>query len=101
MTITEEQVRYVAGLANLTLTAEEIPRMAADLTGILGHMDKLNEVDTSDVEPMAQVLFDTEETATLRADEGPAPSGSLACGSMGLTFAPPSRRAQPSRSHRR
>ena len=69
MTITEEQVRYVAGLANLTLTAEEIPRMAADLTGILGHMDKLNEVDTSDVEPMAQVLFDTEETATLRADE--------------------------------
>ena len=69
MKITEEQVRYVAGLANLTLTAEEIPRMAADLSGILGHMDKLNEVDTSEVEPMAQVLFDTEETATLRADE--------------------------------
>ena len=69
MKITEEQVRYVAGLANLTLTAEEIPRMAADLTGILGHMDKLNEIDTSEVEPMAQVLFDSEETATLREDE--------------------------------
>ena len=35
---------------------------------ILEHIDKLNEIDTSNVEPMAQVLFDTGETATLRAD---------------------------------
>ena len=53
----------------LPISADEIPRMAHDLTGILGHMDKLNEIDTSDVEPMAQVLFDNEETATLREDE--------------------------------
>ena len=31
-------------------------------------MDRLNEIDTTGVEPMAQVLFDADETATLRAD---------------------------------
>ena len=31
-------------------------------------MDKLKEIDTSGVEPMAQVLYDAEETATLRPD---------------------------------
>jgi aspartyl-tRNA(Asn)/glutamyl-tRNA(Gln) amidotransferase subunit C len=66
--ITEQEVRYVAGLANLTLSEEEIARTAVELDEILTHVDKLNEVDTSDVEPMAQVLFDAEETATLRED---------------------------------
>ena len=42
--------------------------MQADLESILEHFDKLNEVDTRDVAPMAQVLFEAEETATLRAD---------------------------------
>jgi aspartyl-tRNA(Asn)/glutamyl-tRNA(Gln) amidotransferase subunit C len=66
--ITEKEVRYVAGLANLTLTDPEIAKLQADLDGILEHMDRLNEVDTSGVEPMAQVLFQAGETATLRAD---------------------------------
>jgi aspartyl-tRNA(Asn)/glutamyl-tRNA(Gln) amidotransferase subunit C len=66
--ITEQEVRYVADLANLRLTEEEIHRMAADLDGILTHIDKLNELDTSDVEPMAQVLYEAGETATLRED---------------------------------
>ncbi len=69
MKISEQQVRYVADLANLTLTPDEIQRMAHDLDEILTHIDTLNEVDTSGVEPMAQVLFEAEETATLRADE--------------------------------
>jgi len=47
-------------------------RFQADLDGILEHIGKLNEIDTSNAEPMAQVLFDAEETATLRADI-PAP----------------------------
>ena len=68
MKITEQEVRYVAGLANLALSEEEIGRMARELDEILTHVDKLNEVDTSNVEPMAQVLFDAEETATLRED---------------------------------
>jgi aspartyl-tRNA(Asn)/glutamyl-tRNA(Gln) amidotransferase subunit C len=66
--ISEEQVRRVAELANLALTEEEIARMARDLSGILEHVDKLNELDTINVEPMSQVLFEAEETATLRED---------------------------------
>ena len=69
MKITEEQVRYVAGLANLQLTTEEVGRMAHDMDEILTHIDKLSELDIKDVPPMAQVLFDADETATLRADE--------------------------------
>ncbi|HEU0124176.1 MAG TPA: Asp-tRNA(Asn)/Glu-tRNA(Gln) amidotransferase subunit GatC [Bryobacteraceae bacterium] len=69
MKLTEEQVRYVAGLANLTLTDGEIHQYAHDLSDILTHIDKLNELNTDGVEPMAQVLFADEETATLRADE--------------------------------
>lgn len=68
MKITEEQVRYVADLANLRLTVDEIRRLRADLDEILAHMDKLNELDTAGVEPMAQVLYEAEETATLRDD---------------------------------
>ena len=68
MKITEQEVRRVAELANLALTEEEIVRMTKDMDGILEHMDKLNELDTSGVEPMAQVLYQAGETATLRAD---------------------------------
>jgi aspartyl-tRNA(Asn)/glutamyl-tRNA(Gln) amidotransferase subunit C len=66
--ITEKEVRYVAGLANLTLTEDEIVRMVHDLDEILTHVDKLNELDTSEVAPMAQVLYEAGETATLRED---------------------------------
>lgn len=68
MKITEKEVRYVADLANLRLTEEEIVRMAHDLDEILTHMEKLNEIDTASVEPMAQVLYQADETATLRPD---------------------------------
>ncbi len=68
MKITEQEVRRVADLANLALTDQEVARMVTDLDGILTHIDKLNELDTSAVEPMAQVLYDAEETATLRED---------------------------------
>lgn len=53
--VTLDQVRHVADLANLELTAEELPRMARDLNAVLGHIAQLNELDTSDVPPMAQV----------------------------------------------
>lgn len=75
MTLTEEQVRYVAGLANLTLSDDEIHRYTHDLSKILTHIDNLNALDTTGVEPMAQVLFEAEETASLRRDE---PHASLA-----------------------
>jgi aspartyl-tRNA(Asn)/glutamyl-tRNA(Gln) amidotransferase subunit C len=53
--VTIEDVRRVAELANLELTAEEEPRMQRDLNSILGYITQLNELDTSKVPPMAQV----------------------------------------------
>ena len=76
MKITEQEVRYVADLANLNLAGEEVRRLRDDLDEILAHMDKLNELDTSGVEPMAQVLYDAGETATLRDDQERAVLGS-------------------------
>jgi aspartyl-tRNA(Asn)/glutamyl-tRNA(Gln) amidotransferase subunit C len=69
MKITEQEVRYVADLANLRLTGDEVARLRADLDEILAHMDKLNELDTEGVAPMAQVLYQAGETATLRNDD--------------------------------
>lgn len=55
MKVTEKDVSYVADLANLELSADESARMVRDLNSILGHVDTLNELDTSNVPPMAQV----------------------------------------------
>jgi aspartyl-tRNA(Asn)/glutamyl-tRNA(Gln) amidotransferase subunit C len=68
LNLTEQEVRYVADLANLELRDDEIRRMAKDLSAILTHIEKLNELDTTEVEPMAQVLYEAGETATLRED---------------------------------
>lgn len=76
MKITEKEVRYVADLANLRLTEEEVGRMVHDLDEILTHVDTLSDIDTTNVEPMAQVLFEAEDTATLRADVEHEPLGS-------------------------
>jgi len=76
--ITEQEVRYVADLANLKLSSEEITRLSKDLDEILTHIDTLNELDTSNVQPMAQVLSDAGETATLREDREIQPIGNEA-----------------------
>lgn len=55
MKVTEKDVLYVASLANLELTEAERARMVRDLNSILDYMDRLNELDTTDVPPMAQV----------------------------------------------
>ena len=56
MKVTEQNVLYVAALANLELTDEERQRMLRDLNSILEYVNRLNELDTSGVPPMAQVL---------------------------------------------
>jgi aspartyl-tRNA(Asn)/glutamyl-tRNA(Gln) amidotransferase subunit C len=78
MKISEKDVRQVAELANLKLSDAEVSRLRAELDGILAHVDKLNEVDTSGVPPMAQVLFDTEAGSTLRGDVPVPPLGNQA-----------------------
>ncbi len=45
----------MAALANLELTADELPRMAHDLGAVLGYIAQLNELETADLPPMAQV----------------------------------------------
>jgi aspartyl-tRNA(Asn)/glutamyl-tRNA(Gln) amidotransferase subunit C len=55
MKVTEKDVAYVADLANMELSAEERAGMLRDLNSILGYIERLNELDTTNVEPMAQV----------------------------------------------
>ena len=71
--VSMDEVLRVAELANLDLTAEEVPRMQHDLNAILGHIAQLNELDTAGVPAMAQVGemlgAEIESTgASLRAD---------------------------------
>lgn len=55
MKVTDKDVAYVADLANLELTEQERRGMLRDLNSILDYIDRLNELDTSNVPPMAQV----------------------------------------------
>ena len=55
MKVTEKDVSYVADLANLDLSAQERTGMLRDLNSILDYVERLNELDVTDVAPMAQV----------------------------------------------
>jgi aspartyl-tRNA(Asn)/glutamyl-tRNA(Gln) amidotransferase subunit C len=70
MKVTEKDVLHVAGLAHLELTASERERMLKDLNSILDYMDRLNELDTSNVPPMTQTApSDEAATSAMREDE--------------------------------
>ncbi len=66
--ITRKDVEHVAALAHLELREEEREHMRQQLDAILTYVDKLNQVDTSQVEPMAQVLAPSRADAALRDD---------------------------------
>jgi len=67
--ITREDVLRVADLAYLDLTDAELQTYRAQIDEILEYVGKLNELDTANVEPMAQVLADEQTAdATLRED---------------------------------
>jgi aspartyl-tRNA(Asn)/glutamyl-tRNA(Gln) amidotransferase subunit C len=69
MRISPDDVKRVAELAYLDLTEAELEMYRAQLDEILEYIGKLNELDTSKVEPMAQVLTDDQTAdATLRED---------------------------------
>jgi aspartyl-tRNA(Asn)/glutamyl-tRNA(Gln) amidotransferase subunit C len=65
MAITKETVLHVARLARLELTPEEVETMQRDLAKILGHVEELNQLDTSGVAETAHVAA---ERAPLRPD---------------------------------
>jgi aspartyl-tRNA(Asn)/glutamyl-tRNA(Gln) amidotransferase subunit C len=55
VSVTEAEVRHVADLARLALDAETIPTIAAELNGILAHMEVLSKVNTGDAVAVAGV----------------------------------------------
>ena len=56
MSATEFDVKYVAHLARLALTPEEETKLGAQLGQILAYIEKLKELDVSQVEPMAHAV---------------------------------------------
>ena len=70
MSVSKEDVLYVAHLARLSLSGEEAENLKKDMNSILGYMETLNELDTDGVEPLEHV---TEQPAILRKDEAGEP----------------------------
>ena len=71
MSVSKEEVLYVAGLAKLHTDArKEISILSRDMNAILGYMERLNNLDTSDVEPLEHVL---ELGKTYRSDQAHEP----------------------------
>jgi aspartyl-tRNA(Asn)/glutamyl-tRNA(Gln) amidotransferase subunit C len=66
MPLTREQVRHVAMLARIGLEPGDEDFYAEQLSGILAHIDRLQQVDTDDIPPTAQVV---EVASRLREDE--------------------------------
>lgn len=65
MKIQEETIQHIAHLARLKFEGEEVKAIQDDLNNMISFMDKLNELDTDDVEPL---VFMSEEINVLRED---------------------------------
>lgn len=61
MKLSREDVEHVAELAHLELTGAEVETFRSQLEGILSYIDKLKQLDVSNVEPMAQALSSSAE----------------------------------------
>ncbi|HYM57411.1 MAG TPA: Asp-tRNA(Asn)/Glu-tRNA(Gln) amidotransferase subunit GatC [Solirubrobacteraceae bacterium] len=68
--LSRDQVLYVARLARLEFTEAEVEKLAGELSGVLDHIEKIGELDLSEVAPTSHVV---EVQNALRADE-PRPS---------------------------
>jgi aspartyl-tRNA(Asn)/glutamyl-tRNA(Gln) amidotransferase subunit C len=64
--IDRAEVLHVARLARLKLSEDEVDRMARELSAVLDHVEKISELDLSDVEPTSHVV---DVDGALRADE--------------------------------
>lgn len=56
MSVSRKDVEHIASLAKLSFTDDEKETLTHHLNEILQHMEKLNELDTSNVEPLSQVV---------------------------------------------
>lgn len=66
MAVTKDQVKHIAKLARLKLSEEELESYTKELSSILDYMEKLNEIDTSNVEPLTHPV---ENKNVFREDE--------------------------------
>lgn len=66
MSVTIKDVEYVASLARLSFSDEEKQKLTSQLNEILAYMEQLNQVDTTNVEPLSQVI---EQSNVFRQDD--------------------------------
>jgi aspartyl-tRNA(Asn)/glutamyl-tRNA(Gln) amidotransferase subunit C len=69
MAIAKDEVEKIAALARLELTPEETDSFTRQLGAILSYVDKLNELDTSDIEPMSHCATGAEDTDYSQRDD--------------------------------
>jgi aspartyl-tRNA(Asn)/glutamyl-tRNA(Gln) amidotransferase subunit C len=69
VSVTAEDVRHIAALARIGLEPERVPGLAAELNGILAHMDVLAKVETHHIDPALGV---GAGGMPLRTDDGKA-----------------------------
>ncbi len=65
MSLSKEEVKKVAGLARLRMNDEELERLAPQLSNIISFVEQLSELDTDNIEPLANVV---DVTLPLRED---------------------------------
>lgn len=65
MALSRDEVKKVASLSRLRMSDEQLDKMAPELNNILGFIEQLSEVDTDNVEPLANVA---RSTLPLRED---------------------------------
>lgn len=74
MSLSVEQIRWIAHLARLELSDDEITGLSRDLNAIVSYVDQLQQLNTDDVEPLAHAL---DVTNAFRED---SPAASLPVG---------------------
>ena len=91
MSLTLQEVRHVAGLARLSLSAEEETLMRTQLSAILDAVDELSKVDTSAVEPTSHAAGDVSpwRTDDVRPSFPPEKALGNAPAKVGTSFAVP------------
>ncbi|MEK6409016.1 MAG: Asp-tRNA(Asn)/Glu-tRNA(Gln) amidotransferase subunit GatC [Acidobacteriota bacterium] len=74
MAITKTDVEKIAELARLELTPEETDLFTEQLSSIIGYVEKLNELDTTDVPPMSHCAPGGGDTEYAKRDDVVRPS---------------------------
>ena len=69
MTVTQDEVKNIAGLAHLSFQSEELSRLVHSFQEILEYFNQLQAVPTADVDPMYHASFQAAADTPVREDE--------------------------------